>query len=153
MTFLFLKPHLDAARVYEEPSEVYSELSFHVPCNQPIYSRGVQLEDGFFMLWSPNFNGINFYAGLPVAQDPLPAYNQPQTYYDGCLGPWDWSLHPQHFSSNSPWLGFCWCPQYNLTDWQSANPELVPLMLVWVPHSLDPCQGTLHARYLVRLAS
>ena len=153
MTFLFLKPCLDAARVYEEPSEVYSELSFRVPCDQPIYSRGVRLEDAFFELWSPNFNGINFYAGPPVAQDPLPAYNQPHTYYDGRLRPQDWSLHPQHFSSNSPWLGFCRHPQYKLTDWQSVDPKLVPLTLVWVPHSSDLRQGTLHAGYLVKLAS
>ena len=153
MSFKFSKPCLDLNRIYGEGQTVYDGLSFRVPSIHPVYSRGVTIRDLSYEVWSPNSEKVDYYPGTPAEKEQLQSYYPSVNYFDGCLGPQDWSLHPQHFYPKSPWLGFCRCPQYKLSDWRSADPELVPLPLVWVPSLSNPEKGSLDQDYLSSLTN
>ena len=63
----------------------------------------------------------------------------PLPFTNGWLGPQDWSLHPQHFSHQAPWLGFCCVMPLTAVNGPAIDAELVPLITVW-QHSLS-CPG------------
>jgi hypothetical protein len=136
-------PRNDITQVYQEHPVVYDGLSFYVPATEPVYRRMVKIKDTFYELWSPNCDKVDFYPGAPLSEV-IPSYHYPPDHYiDGRLGPRDWSLHPQHFNPDAPWLGFCQSPPITKNPpvaWQSMAPELVPLPTVWqsLTNGLDP---------------
>jgi len=138
---------LDITRVYREVPGVYDGLSLYVPCENPIRVRGVEIRGTTYEVWSPNSDSIGYYPGAPL-KEPVVSYGATSRYHDGRLGPHDRALHPQHFYSKRPWLGFCLCPPVGVRDWHSVLPELVPLSLVWVPSASAPGEGSLNPEFL-----
>ena len=134
----------DITQVYQELPTVYDMLSFYVPVTEPACRRTVKIADTFYEVWSPNCDKVDFYPGAPLTNVLSSWHSPPYRYIDGRLGPRDWSLHPQHFNPDAPWLGFCQSPptaERHLDTWRSTNPELVPLRAVWQPSKnghLDP---------------
>jgi len=150
MRYLLPRPltgFLDITRVYREVPDVYDDLSFYVPCEQPLRVRGVEIRGTTYELWSPNSDAIDYYPGAPL-KEPVDSFDATSRYQDGRLGPHDWTLHPQHFYAKRPWLGFCLCPPVDVRDWHSVLPELVPLPLVWAPSASTPGKGSLNPEFL-----
>ncbi|KAG2014976.1 hypothetical protein CC2G_008291 [Coprinopsis cinerea AmutBmut pab1-1] len=88
--------------------------------------------DTFYLLWSPNSPSHEFYPGY-IRVLPSPYDGRESRYIDGRTGPDDWSLHPQHFSAERPWLPFCQAPTLVTDRVDELSPERVPLPAVWVP--------------------
>jgi hypothetical protein len=111
--------------------------------------KDLKIADTFYEVWSPNCDKVDFYPRAPLTTDLASYHHLPLSYIDGCLGPQDWTLHPQYFNSKAPWLGFCQHPPtVTSQSWCSMNPELVPLPAVWQPCSIDPKSGCLDPEYL-----
>lgn len=146
--FSFRNPRLDFHQVYAAPPVVFDTLgSLPFP---PVKSRVVRIDNDFFELWSPNTTQKQYYPGrgeIPSARQRLnPGYP------DGRLGPRDWTLHPQHFSRDYPWLGFCRSPLVGVDpqQWRYLPAELVPLTHVWIFNGRSG-MGQIHATYGSRL--
>lgn len=151
-SFRFTQPCLDIEQIYHQPRGVNDELSFFIPSDHPRSSRTVKVQDSLYELWSPNCSTTDYYSGAP-GQLALASETIPLPFADGRLGPQDWSLHPQHFSRQAPWLGFCRVAPFAAVDWSAVDAELVPLAAVW-QHSLSrPGYGRLDDSYANRLGT
>jgi hypothetical protein len=143
LSFRFSKPCSDLKHVYSQPPEVDDEITFYIPSSQPAISRTIQLNNAFYEVWSPNSSNMDFYPGKPVERKDL-SYN----FADGRIGPNDWSIHPQPFSSATPWWGFCRIAPLTASDWLAVDPELVPLPIIWQHSCSRPGFGCIDDRYL-----
>lgn len=110
-----------------------SSVRYHISCQSSIFhwQHSASRVDRFYELWSPNANYHEFYPGSPLDNDHIIAASHQSDFAfpDGRLGPYDWSLHPQHFSLSAPWLGFCRRPPTGVSHWKDVLPELVPCLL------------------------
>ena len=145
-SFQFTQPCLDIERIYAEPRGVNDELSFYIPSDHPQSSRAVKGGDSLYELWSPNCSTTDYYSGAP-GQLALASDTVPLPFADGRLGPQDWSLHPQHFSSQAPWIGFCRVAPLAADNWSTIEAELMPLAVVWQHSYSRPGYGRLDDSY------
>ncbi|KAF8989604.1 hypothetical protein BDQ17DRAFT_1434318 [Cyathus striatus] len=122
---------VDTDWVYRQIPSFYDRLSCVIPGNA-VSRRGVEIchENGptlLFELWSPNSHLHQFYPGpvtsLLGAQNVKPDLPFPDGKY----------------------------PLLNPTNWECANPELIPLLLVWVPSYSKPRKGRIYVKYAVAL--
>lgn len=138
---------LNIQEIYEELRPVYDGLSFFIP-GPSRRSRTVRLGDVWFELWSPNTSKMEFYPGWGTEESAYSASHLTNpTFPDGRIGPYDWTLHPQHFCTRAPWLGFVRCPPTNVGDWRTISAELVPLVLVWLSSKAPRRTGTIDSNY------
>lgn len=129
-------------------------MRYHISCQSSIFhwQHSASRVDRFYELWSPNANYHEFYPGSPLDNDHIIAASHQSDFAfpDGRLGPYDWSLHPQHFSLSAPWLGFCRRPPTGVSHWKDVLPELVPLPLVFLHSNSYPGKGKLDSEFARR---
>ncbi|KAF8643267.1 hypothetical protein AX16_009151 [Volvariella volvacea WC 439] len=148
----FPKPRLTfTGGSYSYHPHIYDELAFRIPF-AALSSRFVKIapppdggeshasgnRTGIYELWSPNCTTHQFYPGY--APRPLPANHRDDvvSFYDGHMGPGDWTLYPQHYYEEKPWLGFVRLPPAADMEpyryrWRTLDAEFVPADFVWTP--------------------
>ena len=143
-SFHFSHPCLDIKHFYHQPVEVDDDIAFYIPSSYPAISRTIQLNNNvFYEVWSPNSSVMDLYPGKPSERKDLP-----YAFADGRMGPNDWSIHPQPFSSATPWWGFCRAAPLISSNWFDVDPELVPLPVVWQHSCSRPGFGRIDDSYL-----
>jgi hypothetical protein len=82
-------------------------LSFGLPKFTLRHCRDVKMRDKTWELWSPNSERVAFYPGIMDPQFPKRVVEDRSYHrFDGSLGRFDFTVVPQHFLSNRPWLPF-----------------------------------------------
>ncbi|KAF8658391.1 hypothetical protein AX16_002000 [Volvariella volvacea WC 439] len=149
--YSFPKTRLTIEAGYSYHPFVYDELDFHIPAPHRS-TRCVRTPDGYFELWSPNSEMRQLYPGYGPL---LPACHTNDTiqFYDGHMGPRDWSLYLQHFHSTLPWIGFCRLPPLDIKKyqycWYNLDAEFIPAPYIWIPKQGDT--GSLNSMFTQRL--
>ena len=143
VSFHFSNPCLDLKYFYCQPAEVDDDIAFYIPSSHPGISRTIRLNNDFYEVWSPNSNAMDFYPGKPLVRKDLP-----YAFADGRMGPNDWTIHPQPFSSATPWWGFCRVAPLISDNWFNVDAELVPLPIVWQHSCSHPGFGRIEDSYL-----
>ncbi|KAF8984033.1 hypothetical protein BDQ17DRAFT_1437171 [Cyathus striatus] len=141
--YQFPPSYLDVSAVYPHPPTAFDGLNFLIPY-PAVSSREIVIRVNGNLLrfeaWSPNASYTDFYPGtakhLPRASEIM----QP-SFPDGRLGPYDWSLHPQHYCDERPWIHFCrrGLPPRDHICLEDA--ELVPLPGQWLGSRSHPGLG------------
>ncbi|KAF8997732.1 hypothetical protein BDQ17DRAFT_844356 [Cyathus striatus] len=151
--FQFQPTHIDVSTVYSHLPTVFDGLSFYFSCSA-ITSKNIKFEtksgDYWFQVWSPNAKTMDFYPGYTKHLPSAFEIKEP-SFPDGRLGPHDWSLHPQHYNNERPWIHFCRRTPLGVKDWRSHDAELVPLTQIWIASRSRPGLGILHPDYLLAL--
>lgn len=139
----FLPNRLHALTGYLTTPSTFDAMVFYLPKFSVTAHRFVQIRDRLWELWSPNSREHAYYPGirndtLSLGSD-LPMELRRS---DGHLGRFDYTVSPQHFDDQKPWLGF-------IRKWSSdTRAENAQFFNVWVPSSSMPLYGHFKTSYV-----